>query len=1489
MKWFSKWGGSGDGQSQASPSSSASRSRSSDDSEAAALLQQASEALEHLRTATAEDFPLLNQATRLVQQMEALVAGIRESDRKLAWRSQLEELQRELQLATSRMLSSHSPPPVVPAAGAPGTPVPARAGAAAARTQQQSQAAAAQGQPAILPSAPVAVGGALEDDLDLFSGLDLAGGEGAAGSAMPEGSVVPALVAPNAVPDAAALEAVPSGVGNMAPLDEELFSSHSEPEAFVALSALATDPPTATPAAQPANAQPRTAAPANGSSRPEVLQAAQLQSETLPSTILVPPAEAAALGGNLVSGLPARPTLGLGLQQSGATPAVRRKKVIRSRVGYARAEQPPPPQQQRPLAFAPPQPMQPVQGPSTHPTAATPSSVASESGSPTHSEAGEFSPSRAPDATSGRASSASAAGSELGMNGRGASKGSLAAVDSYGSMPSAAVRQRAGHSPASSLGGEGGSVGKDYATGEAGDDDDATGLAGRLRRGMNLALEVHPREVAVAGRPAHSSGSADSTIAVQGTGRGGYDSDDSITSPEFRPASSARTSLPSPTPDTSGAAVAAFPGGNLLAASASSPAAAAGGLWDGAIRSNGKPRPGASIASGTASAGSSPPRSPARQHATSLAEQVAALQASLQQKADELSGVTSQQAQQERAAKAQRLRLSAETAALAAQLSRLQQAEEEAVQREDFEQAACLGEELDAAAARLAELQQRIKETEQQAQQAAEQRVRLQQQQAELWEQAAGRLRSLQDGQRGHIVLAHQLADKAAQEASVSSAAAHERLAELRTNIAERQRVVVEQQASVDRKLAAATGALAQERESEEEACAALEVEVEALRAAVAAKEAELASRHQALAGVEAKIAGLTAKFEKSLNLINEDRRIVATYQRELEEEEAAAAAAQQRAEAALASARQQSQVLEQQLAEAEQAGRAIENEAARLRARADADQQILQLYAELQQAQLAAEGRVADAQAAAEALHDSQGQLAARRASLQHELGSAERKAASARLRVPELEAQKKAAAAVRDFKEAARLSAEAKAAASEAESAAQHIGSLRQQLASLEEEERELAGQVEQAEGAVERAHQEAARAKWRSIKAAEASLEKQLQQATEAEQYQEAEALQAQLDSLAAEGASLAAAHGLQESDAADVAADLLAAESSAAEAAQAATGLLAGKASFTLDSEDEALPQNEQSEAEAPVAELLKVGLSRQDSMGGSLPLKENGASTAAAGATPAAGAPDSIVVGGRLEQLSSNSPASSGGYLGGAASPDVMTSGSGSAQAGDAGAPLTEDEAGSIRWSAGDGGSPAEPQHEPLGESPGVIARGLPVDLAAGRGGAWDGEEEQPGLPQLSSVDELLEGLSLSSSSQASVQGYGDVEQPALPSQPQQQQQQGELLQRSSEEGDAGAVSTLASDREEGLGHLQASPPEQQSSGGVYAEGVLGHSSDEEEEATADGLPIPAPMTTVGNASPAVESAPLPSVAGEGPAEATADELADDLFAGLNLA
>lgn len=72
----------------------------------------------------------------------------------------------------------------------------------------------------------------------------------------------------------------------------------------------------------------------------------------------------------------------------------------------------------------------------------------------------------------------------------------------------------------------------------------------------------------------------------------------------------------------------------------------------------------------------------------------------------------------------------------------------------------------------------------------------------------------------------------------------------------------------------------------------------------------------------------------------------------------------------------------------------------------------------------------------------------ATRRASLANDAHAAEEQAAVAKRRVPELEAKKKAAAAARDFKEAARLSAEAKQLAAAAEASAQRAQQLQAEV---------------------------------------------------------------------------------------------------------------------------------------------------------------------------------------------------------------------------------------------------------------------------------------------------------------------------------------------------------------------------------------------------------------------------------------------------------
>lgn len=95
MGWFSRFSAPAAGSSSPTPppasppaagAANAGKQHASDDAEAAALLQQAEQALNQLRVASGEDFPLLNQATRLVQAVDGCVAGMRDGEGRLAWR-----------------------------------------------------------------------------------------------------------------------------------------------------------------------------------------------------------------------------------------------------------------------------------------------------------------------------------------------------------------------------------------------------------------------------------------------------------------------------------------------------------------------------------------------------------------------------------------------------------------------------------------------------------------------------------------------------------------------------------------------------------------------------------------------------------------------------------------------------------------------------------------------------------------------------------------------------------------------------------------------------------------------------------------------------------------------------------------------------------------------------------------------------------------------------------------------------------------------------------------------------------------------------------------------------------------------------------------------------------------------------------------------------------------------------------------------------------
>lgn len=129
--------------------------------------ENAEDALNTLRIARKKDArPLLDQATRLVQDVEGLYLNLSNQEAKLMWKMRVEELVRELQMATTCVLS------------ADGTPSPAG-------VPPPSAALA----PAGPPPEPQEVVGDIDD---LFSGLVLnIPGEGAGPSAGPAPQGVP--------------------------------------------------------------------------------------------------------------------------------------------------------------------------------------------------------------------------------------------------------------------------------------------------------------------------------------------------------------------------------------------------------------------------------------------------------------------------------------------------------------------------------------------------------------------------------------------------------------------------------------------------------------------------------------------------------------------------------------------------------------------------------------------------------------------------------------------------------------------------------------------------------------------------------------------------------------------------------------------------------------------------------------------------------------------------------------------------------------------------------------------------------------------------------------------------------------------------------------------------------------------------------------------------------------------------------------------------
>lgn len=226
--------------------------------------------------------------------------------------------------------------------------------------------------------------------------------------------------------------------------------------------------------------------------------------------------------------------------------AQRKKKVIRSRVGYARGTV-------APVKRAVGEPFA-SQGlcadaqQTTKPTNFAAAWVSSEQGSPQHSGAGVSNLLMA--ASSQELDAAFGAQQDRFSGSCAASPGSCcgspsvaAACGGYAGQPH---QQQPRFKPGEFVPG----VGEVSSGAKGGQAAVGVGLAEQLRRGMNLNLEVPLKDR----KPAGSTGSASSTVALRSMAAGHSDSEDSITSPEYRP-SAAMSIAASPTNRASAACV----------------------------------------------------------------------------------------------------------------------------------------------------------------------------------------------------------------------------------------------------------------------------------------------------------------------------------------------------------------------------------------------------------------------------------------------------------------------------------------------------------------------------------------------------------------------------------------------------------------------------------------------------------------------------------------------------------------------------------------------------------------------------------------------------------------------------------------------------------------------------------------------------------------------------------------------------------------------
>ena len=216
--------------------------------------------------------------------------------------------------------------------------------------------------------------------------------------------------------------------------------------------------------------------------------------------------------------------------------------------------------------------------------------------------------------------------------------------------------------------------------------------------------------------------------------------------------------------------------------------------------------------------------------ASDFGAQLAATRQTLAQRVAALSALHSETGARERGANAARRAAAAALGAEGTRCVELQAAVAAAADSEDFEAAASLSTELDAAQERAATLQQELRDAEAACSAAEGERVRIAQRQAAVHAEAVARVESLQAAQQRAVDALLAAAAEAAAAAAAARAAGEERVVNLRQCLEQQRTAAEERQAELDARQEQDAGGLRQLRTELASACEALQREIDALR-----------------------------------------------------------------------------------------------------------------------------------------------------------------------------------------------------------------------------------------------------------------------------------------------------------------------------------------------------------------------------------------------------------------------------------------------------------------------------------------------------------------------------------------------------------------------------------------------------------------------------------------------------------------------------------